>query len=60
MKLKCVTVDDEYLALRILAEYIGRVPSLELAGQFKSPQEAFSFVQNNPVDILLLDIQMPF
>jgi DNA-binding LytR/AlgR family response regulator len=60
MKLKCVTVDDEYLALRILADYINRIPALELTGQFKSPEEALIFLRHNPVDILLLDIQMPF
>jgi DNA-binding LytR/AlgR family response regulator len=59
MKLTCVIADDEYLALRILTQYIATVPSLELLAQFKNPLEAFAFLEKNPADLIFLDIQMP-
>jgi DNA-binding LytR/AlgR family response regulator len=59
MKLTCVIADDEYLALRILAQYIAGFAELELLAQFKNPLEAFSFLEKNPADLIFLDIQMP-
>ncbi len=59
MKLSCVIVDDEYLAIKILEEYIARVNSVELLQSFKNPLEAEEFLKKNKVDILFLDIQMP-
>ncbi len=59
MKLTCLIADDEYLALRILAQYIQANPSLELLAQCKDPATAWAFLEKNQVDLLLLDIQMP-
>ncbi|GAB3325572.1 LytTR family DNA-binding domain-containing protein [Larkinella ripae] len=52
-------VDDEPIALDVLATYVRQVEGLELAGRCRSAVEAFTFLQQKPVDLLLLDIQMP-
>jgi len=59
MKLKCIIVDDETGAQRILEEYIGRLAYAELAGKFPNAIEAFHFIKHNKVDVVLLDINMP-
>jgi DNA-binding LytR/AlgR family response regulator len=59
MKISCLIVDDEPLAIRVLKKYVRRVPHLELAGSCGDAIEAGEFLQNQPVDLLLLDIHMP-
>jgi DNA-binding LytR/AlgR family response regulator len=59
MKLKCIIVDDEPLALDILEEYIRRTPSLELAGRFTSGADALAFLKRGGIELAFLDIQMP-
>jgi DNA-binding LytR/AlgR family response regulator len=58
-KIKCLIVDDEPPAQEILKKHIARVESLELAGNCSNAVDALSFLQNNPVDLIFLDIQMP-
>src|SRR5882757_6152118 len=58
-KLKCIIVDDEPVARKILREFVEQVNFLELSGQFENAMKADAFLQANKVDILLLDIQMP-
>ncbi len=58
-KTRCLIVDDEELARTLLENYIGRVPSLELVGKCKDPMEAIETLQENPIDLIFLDIQMP-
>lgn len=52
-------VDDEFLARKLLQGYVEKIPELTLAGTAQNAFEAFSFVKEHPVDILLLDIHMP-
>lgn len=59
MKIRCLLVDDEPIALEILASYVRRVDSLELVGQCRSAVDAFTWLQSKPVELLFLDIQMP-
>ena len=59
MKLKVVIVDDEQLARQLLKDYVARIPGLELVGECKNALETLKMVQDNEVDLLLLDIQMP-
>jgi len=59
MILTCVIVDDEYLAIKILEDYVSHNESLQLAHTFKYPQEALKFLLANKIDLLFLDIQMP-
>jgi DNA-binding LytR/AlgR family response regulator len=57
--MKCIIVDDEPLAIEILEAYVARIDELELTGTFRNAIAAFSFVQQNPVDLIFLDIEMP-
>lgn len=59
MQLRCLIVDDEQLARRLLAGYVKKIAHLELVGECKSPLEAVKVLENEQVDLLLLDIQMP-
>ena len=57
--ISCIVVDDEPLAVRLMESYIAKTPFLSLKGSFTSGTAAYSFLQDNPVDLLLCDIQMP-
>ncbi|RBL88613.1 MULTISPECIES: LytR/AlgR family response regulator transcription factor [Chitinophaga] len=57
--IKCIAVDDEPLALEILEDYIRKVPFLSLAGKFENAATALRFIQEEPVDLVFLDIKMP-
>lgn len=57
--MKCIIVDDEPLAIEILESYVARMDNLELAGTFRNAISAFTFLQQNQVDLIFLDIQMP-
>ncbi len=57
--LKCIAVDDEPLALELLEDNISRVPFLQLVGQCPNAFEAMKILQDQQVDLIFLDIQMP-
>jgi len=59
MKLKCIIVDDESLARKLIEENISQLPFLELVGMCKNPFEAMQVLQEQDVDLMFLDIQMP-
>lgn len=59
MSVKCIIVDDEPLAIEIMESYVARVDQLELVGSFRNAVSAFTFLQQNYVDLIFLDIQMP-
>ena len=60
MKIKCVITDDEPLARKALREYIEKVDILELAGECKNAIELNNLLQTTKVDLLFLDIEMPY
>lgn len=57
--LKCLLVDDEAPALRLLESYIKKVPFLELVNKTTNPIEAISIIEKEDLDLIFLDIQMP-
>lgn len=59
LKITCVIVDDEPMALNLVESYVLKTPFLELKQKCSSAIEAMEFIKNNPVDLLFLDIQMP-
>lgn len=58
-RLRCLAVDDKPLALDILTDYIQKIDFLELAGTTTSALEALRLVDQENIDLLFLDIQMP-
>ena len=58
MKLTCITVDDEPLALDQMADFISRIPYLELKASFKKGIDALYFLKENKTDLIFLDIHM--
>jgi DNA-binding LytR/AlgR family response regulator len=58
-KIRCLVIDDELPAREILRKHITGVEALELCGICSNAVEAISFLKDNRVDILFLDIQMP-
>jgi DNA-binding LytR/AlgR family response regulator len=59
MIIKCLTVDDEPLALSKMASYISRTPFLELTGACRSGYEANDLLLTARVDLMFVDINMP-
>ncbi len=57
--IKTLIVDDEPLALDILESYIEKIPDLELVARCENSIEANTVIQNQEVDLIFLDIQMP-
>ena len=57
--IRCMAIDDEPLALQQIAAYIGKVPFLELVEQCQSAVEARQFLENDTVDAIFCDINMP-
>jgi two-component system, LytTR family, response regulator len=59
MKLKCIAVDDESMARKLLEENIGQIPFLDLVKTCKNAFEAMQVLQEEHIDLMFLDIQMP-
>jgi DNA-binding LytR/AlgR family response regulator len=55
----CIAIDDEPLALQLINEYCGKISFLQLDKVFTNTNEAKSWLSQNKVDLLFLDIQMP-
>jgi len=57
--IKCIIVEDEPLAVKILSDYISQVPFLQLQGAFKDAILATDWLRNNHTDLIFLDIHLP-
>jgi len=57
--LKCIIIDDEPPAIRLLEKYVAKVSFLELAGTFTNPLEGLQEINKQKIDLVFLDIQMP-
>ena len=57
--MKTIVIDDEPKAYEILERYILRLPQLEFIQCFRDPIEAVEYINNNTVDLIFLDINMP-
>jgi len=58
-KIRCIIVEDEPLAVKVLADYIAQTPFLELQGSFKDAILAAEYLRRETVDLLFLDIHLP-
>jgi len=59
MSYRCIIVDDEPLGRKILARYLGDLTQWELAAEFKDCLDVETYLQSNPIDLILLDINLP-
>jgi DNA-binding LytR/AlgR family response regulator len=57
--INCIAIDDEPLALQLIQQYCDRIPFVQLQKVFTNPDEAKEYLQQNSIDLLFLDIQMP-
>lgn len=58
MRIKCIAVDDEALALNKITRYVDKIDFLELLKTFDNAIDALQFIREEPVDLMFLDIQM--
>jgi DNA-binding LytR/AlgR family response regulator len=58
MKIKCIVIDDEPLALDIISAYCEMIPFLNLLKTFDNAIESLEYLRNNSIDLIFLDIQM--
>ena len=58
-KITCIAIDDEPLALGLIVSYIKKTPFLDLCAEFDNPIDAMEYLQENIVQLIFLDIQMP-
>ena len=59
MKIKCVLIDDEPLAIKVLLNYFVNFSDFEVIATFNNSLEALEFLNSNTVDAVFLDINMP-
>jgi DNA-binding LytR/AlgR family response regulator len=59
MKLRCLLIDDEPPALKVLESYISQINGVEIVAQCKNALEALDVLENKTVDLMFLDIKMP-
>lgn len=58
-KIKCIVIEDEPLAIKILQDYISETPFLDLQGSFKDAILATEYLHSNSTDLIFLDIHLP-
>lgn len=56
---KCIIIDDEPLAIKLLSSYVEKIDELSLLESFSNPIEAINYIKQNEVNLIFLDIQMP-
>ncbi len=57
--MKCLIIDDDPFQRHLLTQYVHQVEALDLVGEFDSANSAVQHMQNNHVDLIFLDIEMP-
>ncbi|MEM7368843.1 MAG: LytTR family DNA-binding domain-containing protein [Bacteroidota bacterium] len=57
--IRCIIIEDEPLASKLLASYVEKIDDLDLLGVFENPFDAWSFLQAHDLELIFLDIQMP-
>jgi two-component system, LytTR family, response regulator len=58
-KIKCIIIEDEPLAVKVLTDYISQVPFLALNGSFKDAILATDYLRDHQADLIFLDIHLP-
>ena len=59
MNIKCIIIDDEPLAIKVLLNYFKNFNDFEVVATFTNAFEALTFINSTPLDVIFLDIKMP-
>ena len=59
MKIKCIIIDDEPLAIQVIESHLKLLPEVELIHSFQDPTKAFDIMSQGNIDLVFLDIEMP-
>lgn len=59
MKIRCLVIDDEPLALEVIETYLEQIPGIELVATFQNPMDALDVMKSTRIDLIFLDIEMP-
>jgi len=59
MKIRCIIIDDEPLAIEVVKTHLQEFSNMDLIGVFNNPIEALTTIENNNIDVVFLDINMP-
>ncbi|WP_394775661.1 LytR/AlgR family response regulator transcription factor [Flavobacterium sp.] len=59
MKINCLIIDDEPLAINVIKNYLEPIENFEVINTFSNPIEGLNFLKNNKVDVIFVDINMP-
>ena len=59
MKIPCIIIDDEPLAIQVIQSHVAQIPDLQLIATFQNPVAAFELLKKETIAIIFLDIEMP-
>lgn len=59
MKIRCVIIDDEPLAIQVIQSHLALLPEIEMVDSFQDPTRAFEVLNQGTIDLVFLDIEMP-
>ncbi|MEP3836164.1 MAG: LytTR family DNA-binding domain-containing protein [Algibacter sp.] len=59
MKIKCLIIDDEPLAINVIKNYLKQIDDFEISETFNNAIDGLNFLKSNTVDVIFLDINMP-
>lgn len=59
MKINCLIIDDEPLAVNVIKNYLQQIEDAQLVNSFNNAIDGLNFLSNNSVDVIFLDINMP-
>jgi len=59
MKIRCVIIDDEPLAINVIENHLKNFDNIEVVATFNNPLKAYSVLEQEKIDLIFLDINMP-
>ncbi|MEO8773254.1 MAG: LytTR family DNA-binding domain-containing protein [Gelidibacter sp.] len=59
MKIKCVIIDDEALAIKVIEDHLKNFDNIEVVATFTNPLKAYGLLEKEKIDVIFLDINMP-
>jgi len=59
MQLNCLIIDDEEMAIKVIENHLLEFPDIKVIGTFQNPMAALPIIENEAIDLIFLDINMP-